>query len=83
MNGVHKPSVSTMREKKEPPAVSTTERCLLSFEISLLSAIAPALTAVNIVLGCNTLETEMSKKMVSHCRSLNGIYHRVWCSSHH
>ena len=39
-----------MRGKKEPPAVSTTERCLLSLEISLLSAIAPALTAVNIVL---------------------------------
>ena len=61
-NGIHKPSVSTTRGKKEPPAVSTTERCLLSLEISLLSAIAPALTAVDIVLGCNTLETEISKK---------------------
>ena len=51
-----------MRGKKEAPAVLTTERCLLAWEISLLSAIAPALTVVDIVLGCNTLETEISKK---------------------
>ena len=46
-NGVHKPSVSTTKGKKELLAVSTTEQCLLSLEISLLSAIAPALTAVD------------------------------------
>ena len=44
--------------KKEPPAILTIKQCLLSLEIYLLSVIAPALTAVDIVLGCNTLETE-------------------------
>ena len=66
MNGVHKPSVSTTSGKKEPPVVLTVEWCLLSLEISLLLAIAPSLTVVDIVLGCNTLETEISKNMASY-----------------